>query len=83
MRKCLEELRRSHFHEQLGQKLCAAYIAQQQGIALDTALKKVAVPVGDFWLVMAELARKACTENAEMEDLGPTAATYLGTGHVI
>jgi hypothetical protein len=69
MSKSLEELRWSHFHEQLGQKLCAAYIAQQQGIALDSALKKVAVPVGDLWLVMAEFARKSCAENGDVGDL--------------
>jgi hypothetical protein len=83
MGKSLEELRRSHFHQQLGQKLCAAYIAQQQGIALDSALTKAALPVGDFWLLMAELARKTCTENSETEGLGTTAATDQETDHII
>ena len=40
MAKKIEELRESEFHQELGQKMCAAFIAQQQGIALNTALKK-------------------------------------------
>jgi hypothetical protein len=43
--------------------MCAACIAQQQGIALETALRKVSDPIGDLWFLVAEFAR---------------AATYLG-----
>jgi hypothetical protein len=35
MSRSLEELRQSPFHQELGRKMCAAYIAQQQGIALE------------------------------------------------
>ena len=58
MTKTLEELRQSPYHQQLGQKICAAFVAQQQGISLNTALKKVPEPVGDLWLVVAEFARQ-------------------------
>lgn len=67
MTKKLEELRASNFHHELGQKMCAAFIAQQQGIALNTALKKISQPVGDLWLLLAELARQGF---AGTEDLG-------------
>jgi hypothetical protein len=54
----VENLRRSSYHQQLGQKMCAAYIAQQQGIAIETALRKVSDPLGDLWLIIAEVARQ-------------------------
>lgn len=57
LNKSLRELRASHYHQQLGRKLCAAFIAQQQGIRLDTAHNKIEEPVGDLWLMMAEIAR--------------------------
>jgi hypothetical protein len=56
--KGIEELRPSAFHVQLGRGLCAAFIAQQQGISLSTALKKVEEPIGDLWLVLSEFARQ-------------------------
>jgi hypothetical protein len=39
--------------------LCAAFFAQQQGITLGTALKKVPEPLSDTWLIVAEFARQA------------------------
>lgn len=62
MAKTIEELRQSPYHQQSGQKMCAAFVAQQQGISLNTAVKKVSEPVGDLWLVVAEFAKQACTE---------------------
>ena len=67
MEKKIEELRESEFHQELGQKFCAAFIAQQQGIALNTALKKIARPVGDLWLLLAEFARRGFVANADVE----------------
>ncbi len=32
MSKTLEELRQSSFHQELGRKMCAAFVAQQQGV---------------------------------------------------
>ncbi len=63
MNKSIKQLRQSMYHKQLGQKLCAAYVAQQQGITLETASKKVSGPVGDLWLMLAELARQWSTES--------------------
>jgi len=54
--RTLEELRASDYHQQLGQKMCAAFVAQQQGISVSSALKKVELPVGDLWLMVAEYA---------------------------
>lgn len=68
MSRSLEELRRSPFHQELGRKMCAAYIAQQQGIALDTAMKKVSDPIGDLWLLMAEFAREGCAGSADLKN---------------
>ena len=59
MAKTLEELRRSPYHQQLGRKMCAAFVAQQQGIALTTAFKKTPDQVGDLWLMIAEVAEQA------------------------
>jgi hypothetical protein len=69
--KGIAELRSLAFHVQLGRGLCAAFIAQQQGIALSTALKKVEEPIGDLWLVLSEFARQGCLEDsiAEMHRL--------------
>jgi hypothetical protein len=44
--------------------VCAAFIAQQQGIKLDTALKKIEEPIGDLWILMAEIIRQQCFERA-------------------
>ena len=65
MKKTIDELRSSEYHGQLGQKLYAAFLAQQQGISLNTALKKVKGPVSDAWLVVAEFARQAFHSNVE------------------
>ncbi len=40
-KKTIEELRRSPYHQQLGSNVCAAFIARQQGIKLDTALRRL------------------------------------------
>ncbi len=66
----IEELRESEFHRELGQKMCAAFIAQQQGIALNTALRKTELPVGDLWLLVAEFARRGFDESAEIGFFG-------------
>jgi hypothetical protein len=47
--------------------MCAAFVAQQQGIALNTALNKVPDPVGDLWLVVAEFARRTSMEAIELD----------------
>ena len=58
--KTIEELRGSAYHQQLGRNVCAAFIAQQQGTRLDTAYKKIEEPIGDLWLLMAEIIRQQC-----------------------
>jgi hypothetical protein len=63
--KSIAELRQSDYHQQLGRKMCAAFIAQQQGIALSTAFKKVPDPILDLWLVVAEFAYRAWTQNID------------------
>ena len=67
MTKTLKDLRKSEFHVALGQKMCATFIAQQQGISLHTASRKVSEPVGDLWLILAELARRGYTETAHLD----------------
>lgn len=62
--KTIEELRRSPYHQQLGRNVCAAFVAQQQGIRLDTAHKKIEEPVGDLWLLMAEIIRQQCFQGS-------------------
>lgn len=54
--KTLDELRNSSYHQELGQKLWAAYLAQQQGISMTSALKLAEGRVSDAWLMVAELA---------------------------
>jgi hypothetical protein len=61
--KTLEELRQSSFHQELGRKMCAAFVSQQQGVTLNTALKKVSDPVGDLWLIVADFAER-CVDKA-------------------
>lgn len=58
--KSIEELRRSPYHRQLGRNVCAAFLAQQQGIRMDTAVKKIEEPGGDTWLLMAEIICQQC-----------------------
>ena len=65
--KSIAELRQSEYHQQLGRKMCAAYIAQQQGVALSTAFKKVPDPILDMWLVVAEFAHEAWTQNIDQQ----------------
>ena len=69
MGKTLEELRHSPYHQQLGRKMCAAFVAQQQGIALNTALNKIPDLVADLWLMVAEFARRASIEAIELDCL--------------
>jgi hypothetical protein len=64
IRSSIEELRQSPYHQQLGRNVCAAFIAQQQGTRMDTASKKIEEPVGDLWLLVAEIIRQQCFEGA-------------------
>jgi hypothetical protein len=77
LRKTINELRGSAYHQQFGRKLCAAFIAQQKGIALDTALKKVPDPIAEAWLIVAEFAREAAMRSIEENVAGskPTVIT--------
>lgn len=68
--KTLDELRSSEYHQELGQKMWAAFLAQRQGISLNTALKKVEGPVCDQWLMVAEFALHAY--NASVEKFLPS-----------
>src|SRR5271165_2708719 len=63
-KKSIEELRRSPYHQQLGRNVCSAFLAQQQGIRMDTAFKKIEEPVGDLWLLMAEIICQQCLNEA-------------------
>lgn len=74
MAKKIEELRESDFHQELGQKICAAFIAQQQGIALSTAFKKTSQPIGDLWLMVAEFARQGVDGYLDTDVLGTMSA---------
>jgi hypothetical protein len=49
MKSHIRELRRSDYDQQLARKMCAAFIAQQQGVALNTAFRKVLDPILDLW----------------------------------
>lgn len=66
----IDRLRRSALHQELGRKLCAAFVAQQQGIQMNTALQKVEEPVGDFWLQLAETVREAWASDGTWDGLG-------------
>jgi hypothetical protein len=81
MTKTRDELRNSAYHQQLGRKMCAAFIAQQQGITLQTALRKVPEPVGDLWLIVAESARRAVMETIDLDS--PLELLRRSTGPVI
>ncbi len=81
MTKTRDELRNSAYHQQLGQKMCAAFIAQQQGITLNTALGKVPESVGDLWLIIAEFARHAVMEALDLDS--PMELPRRSTGPVI
>lgn len=58
--KSIEQLKNSPYHQQLGRNVCAAFIAQQQGIKLDTAWKKIEEPISELWLLVAEIIREQC-----------------------
>ena len=72
MTKTLEELRNSCYHQQLGRKVFAAFVAQQQRIALSTAFKNTPEPVGDLWLMIAELVEEAVGKAIERSFLADT-----------
>ena len=70
--KTLEELRSSDYHQELGQKMWAAFLAQQQGISLNSAAKKVEGSVGDLWLMVADFALQSYNDSIERLLPGPT-----------
>jgi len=78
MKRSLEELRHSPFHQELARKMCAAYIAQQQGTTLDTAIKKVTDPIGDLWFLVAEFAREGCAAAADLKSPAPPSPQNMG-----
>jgi hypothetical protein len=61
--------------------MCAAFIAQQQGITLNTALGKVPEPVGDLWLIIAEFARGAVMDTIDLDS--PLQLLRRSTGPVV
>jgi len=65
VKKTMDDLRNSPYHQQFARKLCAAFIAQQQGTSLATAFKKVPEPLSDTWLVVAEFARQAAMQDID------------------
>ena len=67
MAKTVEQLRQSPYHQELARKMCAAFVAQQQGVTLSTAIKKVHEPVGDLWLMIAELAERAVSKAIDLQ----------------
>ncbi len=67
MSRTLEELRHSPYHQELGRKMCAAFVAQQQGITLNTAMKKISIPVGDLWLTIADYAERAAGQAMDLQ----------------
>lgn len=71
--KTVEELRKSSYHKQLGRNVCAAFIAQQQGVRLDTADKKIEESIGDLWLLMAQIVCQQC-----FDGLGAAGASDAG-----
>ena len=78
MKKTMNELRNSSYHQQFARKLCAAFIAQQQGTSLGTAFKKVPEPLSDTWLIVAEFARQAAMKDID-EKFGDCASGQIGT----
>ena len=65
VKKTMDELRNSPYHQQFARKLCAAFIAQQQGTSLGTAFTKVPEPLSDTWLIVAEFARQAAIKDID------------------
>ncbi len=47
--------------------MCAAFVAQQQGITLNTAMKKISSPVGDLWLMIAEYTERAMAKAIDLQ----------------
>ena len=72
----VEALRDSLYHQELGRKVCAAFVAQQQGIKVETASKKIDQSIGDLWLLMAEIIRQQCMNEAALAEVAkpPTGA---------
>ena len=81
IRKSIDELKKSPYHQQFGRKMCAAFIAQQQGIKLDTAWKKIEEPIGDLWLLMAEVIREQCFKATDVQPTVPQSADRDYTLH--
>ncbi len=79
--KSIDELKKSPYHQQLGRKVCAAFVAQQQGIKLDTAWKKIEDPIGDLWLFMAEVIREQCFKAMNVQPSVPESADRDHTIH--
>jgi hypothetical protein len=67
VKKTMDELRNSPYHQEFARKLCAAFIAQQQGTSLGTAFKKVPEALSDTWLIVAEFARQAAMEDIDKQ----------------
>ena len=78
VKKTMDELRNSPYHQQFARKLCAAFIAQQQGTSLGTAFKKVPEPLSDTWLIVAEFARQAVMKDID-EQFGGGVPGTVGT----
>jgi|HubBroStandDraft_6_1064221.scaffolds.fasta_scaffold1681766_1 hypothetical protein len=67
MSRTLEELRQSSFHQELGRKMYAAFMAQQQGVTAGTALKRIPDHVGDVWLIVADFAEQAVGKAIDLQ----------------
>jgi hypothetical protein len=81
LRKSIDELKKSAYHQQLGRKVCAAFIAQQQGIKLDTAWKNIEDPIGDLWLMVAEVIREQCFKVTDVQPSVPESGDRDHTIH--
>src|SRR5947208_27759 len=68
--KTLEDYRKSLSHQQLGRGLCAAFVAWDRGIQMNTALRTTKQPVSDFWLQLAEVVLYRQTRLRSREDFG-------------
>lgn len=54
-------------HEELGRRLCAAFISVRLGITLEYALRtKCAGPIGDYWI---DLAKQVERDDLNARDL--------------
>ena len=49
------------YHQELGRKMCAAFVAQHQGVTLNTAVK-MSDRVGDPWLIVAVFAARTVSK---------------------